>query len=194
MSDRKKIDIARLRASQDEERIVQIIQFWKASSDKWFSKDAAFDQEFEKLLLPEYKRAAEGLLEEWMATADGALALIILLDQFPRNAFRNTLRMFATDTLAVQYARRAMQAGFIDEIKGDIRAFLIMPYMHAEDLSDQDMSVKLFDILGQPWLKHAKEHREIISRFGRFAHRNGILGRQTTAEEQTFLDGGGFQG
>lgn len=122
------------------------------------------------------------------------LALLILLDQFPRNAFRGTARMYVTDPLARHFARMAQLAGHMKAVEGDLRLFFCLPFSHSEDADDQDVSVSLNAQLGQPWLSHALAHRNIVRRFGRFPHRNALLGRATTVAEQIFLDQGGFKG
>lgn len=122
------------------------------------------------------------------------LALLILLDQFPRNAFRGTRRMYDTDPLALGVARAAVDAGY--DLKGppDLQLFFYLPFGHSEKLADQERSVELAGRLGEPSLSNAKRHHDIIHRFGRFPHRNVILGRMMTEEEQRFLDEGGFAG
>lgn len=172
-----------------------IVNFWRdAGPRRWFAKNAAFDAEFRSRFLKHHEAAAQGKLNGWANTEFGALALVILLDQFPRNAFRGTARMYATDRLARQLATRAIAAGFDLQIPVELRLFFYLPYAHSEDLDDQDRSVELSGRLGIDYLKHALEHRAIILRFGRFPHRNEILGRMTTAEERRFLDAGGFAG
>ena len=141
-----------------------------------------------------HEAAARGELSDWLATADGALALMVLLDQFPRNAFRGTPRMYATDTLARQVAHRAIEAGHDRAVDEQLSLFFYLPFGHSEDLVDQERSVALARRLGQPNLSHAERHRDIVSRFGRFPHRNPILGRSMTEEEKRYLDGGGYAG
>jgi uncharacterized protein (DUF924 family) len=138
--------------------------------------------------------AARGDLELWSASPEGALALVILLDQFPRNAFRGTPRMYATDAQARCVARMAIAAGHDRSVSEDLRHFLYLPFAHSEDLADQDMSVELNKPLGPNYELNARRHRDIVIRFGRFPHRNCILGRNMTDAEQDFLDAGGFGG
>lgn len=128
-----------------------------------------------------------------MDTAEGALALMILLDQYPRNSFRGTAHQFATDGLARAYAKDAIARGYLDAFEPDLRQFLLMPLMHSEDLADQDALLPLCADMPET-LKFAHVHRNIIVRFGRFPHRNRALGRETTPEEQAFLEGDGFKG
>ncbi len=172
-----------------------VVAFWReAGPSRWYRKDAAFDRTFRDRFLATHEAAARGALDAWSATAGGALALCILLDQFPRNAFRGSARMFATDAQARQVARAALERRFGQQVDGELRQFLIMPFMHSEDLADQLLCVRLAADLPTDTLRYAVEHRDIIERFGRFPHRNAILGRATTVEEQRFLDEGGFSG
>ncbi len=128
-----------------------------------------------------------------METAEGALALLIVLDQYPRNSFRGTAHQFATDPLALMFAHDAIARGYPTAFEPDLRQFLFMPLMHSEDIADQDALLPLVADMPET-LKFAHIHRDIIVRFGRFPHRNACLGRETTVEEQAFLDGGGFGG
>ncbi|MBL28479.1 MAG: hypothetical protein CMM50_13115 [Rhodospirillaceae bacterium] len=179
----------------DDQRIATVLRFWKeAGPDRWFSKDDAFDRTFTGNFLDLHMAAAARRLDPWMETPDGALALLILTDQFPRNAFRDTGHMFATDPLALFFARHALAVRYMDGVDPELSPFFGLPFMHSEDLADQDVSVALNEGFGEPWLPHAKDHREIVRRFGRFPHRNPVLGRETTAAETAFLEAGGFQG
>ncbi len=135
-----------------------------------------------------------GECDDWSEHAEGSLALMILLDQFPRNCFRGTGHMYATDPLARHFAEKAIAAGQDLALDEELRVFLYLPYEHSEHLADQLKSVDLTTAKAQSYLKYAVEHLEIIQRFGRFPHRNRMLGRETTPEEQVFLDGGGFSG
>lgn len=128
-----------------------------------------------------------------METAEGALALMIVLDQYPRNSFRGTAHQFATDSLALVFARDAIARGYPTAFEPDLRQFLFMPLMHSEGIADQDALLPLVADMPDT-LKFAHIHRDIILRFGRFPHRNACLGRNTTEEEQAFLDSGGFGG
>jgi uncharacterized protein (DUF924 family) len=178
-----------------EQDIATVIDFWRdAGPRRWFAKNAAFDAGFRARFLSQHEAAAQGKLDDWANNALGALALVILLDQFPRNAFRATPRMYATDTLARQIAAKAIEAGFDLQAPAELRFFFYLPFAHSENLADQDRSVEFTKPLGPEYLKHALEHREIIERFGRFPHRNGILGRTTIEEEREFLETGGFAG
>ncbi len=176
--------------------IAAIVEFWAQAGrdENWFSKNPAFDAEFRERFLDAHEVTAAGANEEWLASPDGALALLILTDQFPRNAFRGTARMYATDTLARRYARTAIDAGYFLLVPPELRLFFALPFAHSEDAGDQNISVALNAALGEPYLTHAKRHRDIVRRFGRFPHRNEILGRVSTAEEVDFLAKGGFAG
>ena len=171
-----------------------LVDFWHQSSSDWFSKNAQFDRRFRERFLTLHEVAAEGSLDGWGRTPHGALALLILLDQFPRNAFRGTARMYATDTAARRHARAAMAAGHMAAVAPSLQLFFCLPFAHSENLADQDLSVELNTHLGATARAHALGHRDIVQRFGRFPHRNLLLGRATTAAEQAFLDDGGFAG
>lgn len=172
-----------------------VLAFWReAGPDRWFTRDDAFDADVREKFLGTYEAATAGKLEAWEATPEGALALVILLDQFPRNMFRGTARCFAADARARQYANLALKRGYDQDVPDDMRGFLFLPFMHSEDPVDQDRCVELYRAAGDENLKYAEQHRDVIRRFGRFPHRNAMLGRATTPEEQAFLDGGGFKG
>jgi uncharacterized protein (DUF924 family) len=138
--------------------------------------------------------AARRDLDDWNQSPTGALALLILLDQFPRNAFRGTAHMYATDPLALHYARSATAQGHPDHVDQHLRIFFYLPFEHSENLADQDLSVALHASLAGEDRSYAERHRDIIRRFGRFPHRNTMLMRETTADEQAYLDNGGFAG
>ena len=172
-----------------------VVEFWRqAGPSKWFAKDGEFDRLFRERLLSTHEAAARGELEAWLSTPYGSLALVLLLDQFPRNAFRDTPRMYATDQHARASAATAIAAGHDRSVCRDLRLFLYLPFGHSEDLADQARSVALAEGLGEPDLSHAKRHHDIIVRFGRFPHRNRILGRAMTPDEQRYLDEGGYAG
>ena len=170
-----------------------VVDFWnEAGHALWFTKDPGFDARFRERFLTLHEAAARGELARWTSTADGALALIILLDQFTRNAFRGTPRMYATDALARQVADAAIAAGHDRAMADDLAVFFYLPFGHSETLSDQERCVALAARLGDPHPARARHHCDIVRRFGRFPHRNAILGRLTTAEEQCYLDDGGW--
>jgi uncharacterized protein (DUF924 family) len=174
----------------------EVVSFWQeAGPDRWFNKDAAFDQRIRERFLATYETAAAGKLSSWEESAQGALALLILLDQFPRNMFRGDARAFATDPLARAVTAGAIVRGFDSQVPKDLRGFFYLPFEHSEDLADQERCIALHKAIGDVEnLKWAEIHADIIRRFGRFPHRNAALGRITTPEEQAFLDGGGFAG
>jgi uncharacterized protein (DUF924 family) len=173
-----------------------IVKFWREAGPKrWFEKDAAFDGQIRKRYLATHEAAAAGKLSSWEQNAEGALALLILLDQFPRNMFRGDARAFASDPLARALAAGAIIRGFDSQVAPELRGFFYLPFEHSEDLADQERCVAFHKVIGDAdGLKWAKIHADIIRRFGRFPHRNAVLGRVSTPEEQAFLDGGGFAG
>jgi uncharacterized protein (DUF924 family) len=173
-----------------------VLAFWRAAGPpKWFGKDAAFDREIAACFLATHEAGAAGRLSDWEATPAGALALLILLDQFPRNMFRGSARAFATDPLARAVAERAIAQGFDAHAASAERMFFYLPFEHSENLADQERSLALSRRAGGGKAdRYAEIHADIIRRFGRFPHRNAVLGRATTPEEQAFLDTGGFAG
>ena len=172
-----------------------VVKFWRdAGPDLWFAKDEAFDRRFRERFLALYEAAARGELAHWQVTPIGALALLLLVDQFPRNAFRGDKRMYATDALARKVADAAIAADHHRKVDADLQVFFLLPFGHSEDIADQERSVTLMLELGHPDLAHAEHHRDIVKCFGRFPHRNPILGRVMTSEEQRFLDEGGYAG
>jgi uncharacterized protein (DUF924 family) len=177
-----------------------VIGFWiQAGPEKWFAKSDAFDHAIRLRFEPTHFAAARGEYDAWASTPEGALALLLLLDQFPRNLFRNSGHAFATDPLARKVARDALAAGFDKQLEPKLRRFLYLPLQHSEAMADQDQALAHFNALaeeqGDPeTAKWAKHHHAVIARFGRFPHRNRQLGRKTTAEEQAFLDEDGFTG
>jgi uncharacterized protein (DUF924 family) len=171
-----------------------ILAFWRdAGPDRWYRRDDAFDAEVRRRFLGLWQRAAAVELSSWETSDDGALALVIVLDQFPRNMFRDDIRTYASDTQAREVAHRAIERGADARIDGALREFLYLPFMHSEHLADQLRCIELSRAAGHAEnLKWAEHHADIIRRFGRFPHRNRLLGRSTTSEEQAFLDKGGF--
>jgi uncharacterized protein (DUF924 family) len=174
----------------------EILAFWReAGGERWYRRDDAFDAEVRSRYLELWQQAKAGQLSSWEATDDGALALTIVLDQFPRNMFRGDIRTYASDALALEVASRAIARGADKRVDPALLEFLYMPFMHSEHLPDQLRCIELFRNAGNTEnLKYAEDHADIVARFGRFPHRNRILGRATTPEEQAFLDGGGFSG
>ncbi|MCK1743653.1 DUF924 domain-containing protein [Bradyrhizobium sp. 139] len=173
-----------------------ILAFWReAGREHWYKRSDAFDAEVRRRFLGLWEKAAAGQLASWEESDDGALALVIALDQFPRNMFRGTAEAFASDALARDVARRAIDRGVDRRIDPILLEFLYLPFMHSEHLPDQLHCVALFQNTDNAEnLKYARQHADIIRRFGRFPHRNHLLDRDTTEEEQAFLDSGGFAG
>jgi uncharacterized protein (DUF924 family) len=175
--------------------VAELVAFWReAGAARWFAKDDAFDVLFRHRFLEAHLAAARRELDGWLDTAEGGLGLMLLLDQFPRNAFRGTAHMYATDPLARLLAGKAIDAGLDRRVEPDLRVFFYLPFEHSERLADQERALGLARELGGEHEKYAIGHHDIVRRFGRFPHRNRILGRDTTPEEQAFLDGGGFAG
>lgn len=177
-----------------------IVTYWRnAGPTKWFAHAATFDEAIRLKFEPVHFAAARGQYDRWALEPEGALALILLLDQFPRNLFRNSGHAFATDPLARAIAGKAIDDGFDREIEPALRPFIYLPFEHSEDPADQARSMALYQTLAEETgdrdsLKWAAQHRDIIARFGRFPHRNKALGRATTVAEKLFLDEGGFAG
>lgn len=173
-----------------------VVAFWReAGPEKWFAKDEAFDDAITRRFLAAHEAAAAGQLNAWEATPEGAYGLLVLLDQFPRNMFRGSARAFATDAAAVAVAERAIARGFDGAYEAAEKRFFYMPFMHSEELAHQERCIALCAAAADPeGVKYAEIHRDIIRDFGRFPHRNPVLGRDTTPLEKTFLDEGGFSG
>ena len=171
--------------------IDEIVDFWfdDAMKPYWFKPSDSFDRTVRDTLLPHHEGAAAGRFDHWMDDVDGCLALCILLDQVPRNVFRGTPRAFATDGKALAVARHAVEQGFDLECNEDERLFLYLPFEHQEDPDCQALCCTLVQTrIGEAEVvQYAERHREIIERFGRFPHRNAILGRTSTPEEIEFL-------
>lgn len=181
-------------ASVEGADAADVVRFWRAAHADWFSHDPAFDRRFRERFFDLHLSAARRERDNWADTPEGSLALLILLDQLPRNAFRGTGHMYATDPLARYFARMAYAAGYMEVVEPELRLFFCLPFAHSEDIADQDLSVELNTRLGPTEQSHAERHRDIIRRFGRFPHRNSLLLRKATAQEQAFLDRGGFAG
>ena len=177
-----------------------VLGFWTAAGPaKWFAKSDAFDAAIRLKFEPVHFAAARGQYDLWAGNAEGSLALVLLLDQFPRNLYRDSGHAFATDGKARAIAVAAVAAGPDRAADPLLRPFFYLPYEHSESLADQDAGIVLFESLlkdagDAESLKWALLHRDIIARFGRFPHRNAALGRTTTAAEQAFLAEGGFAG
>lgn len=180
-----------------------VLDFWFGAPDgaefgapreAWFIKNDDFDAAIRRRFGDAVEAALNGGLEDWRGDFDGALALIILLDQFPRNIYRGTAKMYAGDLRARTVAATALELALDKPLLPVQRLFLYLPFEHSEEIQDQRFSVKLFEAMPEVpekerWVEYAKKHEEIVARFGRFPHRNDILGRPGTAEEQEFLKG-----
>jgi len=153
----------------------------------WFQKSEPFDSEIRRRFLATWERAARGELGSWQTTPLASLTLIVVLDQFPRNMFRGTARSFASDSLALAAARNVIALEFDRLLSPVERVFAYLPFTHAEDLAAQRRSLALFHAFDRENVESARRHYEIIARFGRFPHRNAVLGRESTAEEIEFL-------
>jgi uncharacterized protein (DUF924 family) len=172
----------------------QVVAFWReAGPERWFKRDDAFDAEIRDRFAKLHAEAAAGRHDGWAETPEGALALVLLLDQFSRNLHRGQPATYAHDEKARELARRAVEGGLDREVEPALRKFLYMPFTHSEDLADQALYLRLchalYDLETMEWARH---HAAIVHRFGRFPHRNSILGRHTTPAERAFLDKGGF--
>jgi uncharacterized protein (DUF924 family) len=181
------------------ERVAEILQFWFGDGSdpeherRWFAQDAGFDQACRTGFLADHQRAAGGELDNWKDSPLSALALILLLDQFPRNIFRGTPRAFATDSKALATSKDVVARGFDLALPPVRRSFIYLPFQHSENLGDQQESVRLFRKLAAEhpatagYVEYAEHHMDVIRRFGRFPHRNAVLGRASTSEETEFL-------
>lgn len=167
----------------------QVLQFWfeEIPTSKWWTKDPAFDTEIQERFGELHAQAARCECFDWRSSAEGRLAEVIVLDQFSRNMYRDQPAAFAQDPLALALAQEAVAQGHDQKLTATQRGFLYMPYMHSESLKIHDEAVRLFEGLNNNQLDFEHRHREIIVRFGRYPHRNTILGRVSTPEELEFL-------
>jgi uncharacterized protein (DUF924 family) len=174
----------------------EVLAFWReAGPERWFKPDAGFDAAIRERFGRLHAAAAAGRLDGLAASPEGALALVLLLDQFSRNLHRGQPATYAHDEQARGIARRAVESGFDRAVEPRLRTFFYMPFMHSEALADQQLCVRLCHALYDlDTLKWARHHAGIIRRFGRFPHRNIILGRHTSPAERAFLEAGGFGG
>lgn len=173
-----------------------VLDFWlnELVPEDWYTSDPELDEEIRERFGDLWQAASEGGLEHWIDGAVGTLAYLIVTDQFPRNLFRGDARAFATDPKARAAARRALEAGWDVVAPEPERQFFYLPFEHSEDMADQDLSVRLFsERMDAPEsLLHARAHQAIIARFGRFPFRNAALSRETTPEEQAFIEAGAY--
>lgn len=164
-----------------------VLAFWFADPARWWKKDPAFDTEIRERFLALHEAIDCGEHDDWLETPRSALAHVVVLDQFSRNMFRGTARGFASDARALSAARRAVDRGYDRALSNDERSFLYMPFMHSEQLADQERACALFSGCRPDQARFAELHRDIVRRFGRFPHRNAVLGRASTPEEEEFL-------
>ena len=176
----------------------ELIEFWfsEEASKHWFNSTKTFDQALIDTYEGTWVEAKQGKLDHWQQSATGSLALVIVLDQFPLNMFRGQAKSFSTEALSREVASAATTKGFDQELAANQVSFLYMPFMHSEDLDDQALAVKLFNKPGlESNYRFARHHYNIVERFGRFPHRNKILGRKSSDAEIEYLDSReGFQG
>lgn len=175
---------------------ITVLDFWwRAGPAKWFAKNDDFDAAIRDQFGKAVEEALAGAYDAWTKSPHGSLALLVLLDQFPRNIYRNDPRAFASDAKAREVADAALRQGFDKAFPMDCRRFFYLPFEHSEDMADQQRSIDLFmQTDDERGLLYAYKHIDAIRRFGRFPHRNAVLGRQSTAEEVAFLQMGGFSG
>jgi uncharacterized protein (DUF924 family) len=169
----------------------KLLHFWfeTLTPKDWYRPPPRVDADIERRFRDTYEALKDGVPEAWLATPRGVLAAILVLDQLPRNMFRGTAQAFATDGEALALAKRAIAEGMDERLPPAKRAFVYLPFQHAEDADDQARSVALFTALGNPLnLDYAIRHQDVVMRFGRFPHRNKILGRASTPEEEAFLE------
>lgn len=170
-----------------------ILDFWfnETAPQQWFQSSADFDNTIRSRFADTYEAAKKGSFKGWQKDADGSLALCLVLDQFPRNMFRGQPKAFATDNMALDVAKAAIEQGYDQVLSPVKRRFLYLPFMHSEDLAVQKRSVELYEAMKQDdpvGYEHALRHLREIETFGRFPYRNDALGRQTTPEEQDYLN------
>jgi uncharacterized protein (DUF924 family) len=178
------------REAASEAWIGDVLGFWFEELGRagWFRKDAAVDSAIRQRFLLLYEVLTTWPADDALASADRALATVLVLDQFPRNIFRDTAQAFATDALALQVARGAIACGYGKTLAPEQRVFLYLPFEHSEDAADQARSVALISTLGdEEFTRYALAHKAVIDRFGRFPHRNAVLGRASTSDEEAFL-------
>ena len=173
-----------------------VLDFWfSAGEEKWFEKSDSFDAEITARFRHHHEAAREGAYDDWQETANGCLALIILLDQFPRNIYRGSAEAFAADAKALGIAKAMVEKGIDMELPQNVRMWIYLPYEHCEELATQERCIELMQRSGLvDVIEWAHTHADVIRRFGRFPHRNAVLGRESTPEEIAFLEDGGFSG
>lgn len=170
------------------------LSFWAGAKNDWFVRNPDLDRRFGDRFAFQHEDARTGVLQQWQETPKGCLALMILLDQYPRHAFRGTRHVYATDADARRIARLMAERRWIERVEADMRVFCLLPFAHSENVNDQAISVDLHRRFLLSNLGHALRHQKIIDRFGRFPHRNALLGRPSRPDERAYLKNGGFQG
>lgn len=171
-----------------------ILEYWYSENvkSKWFNSTVEFDKELKENYESIWTSALRGELLDWRESAEGCLALVIVLDQFPLNMFRGGVKSFSSESIAVKTAKHAIEMGLDKNIDKDKVSFLYMPLMHSENMDDQNLAVKMFEQAGlMDNVKYAKHHRDIVEKYGRFPHRNEILNRESSPEEIEYLDSDG---
>jgi len=175
---------------KDDQLVDEIVDFWFSDVVRplWFNSTEAFDSELRERFEATWASARDGMYDHWAEEARSALALVIVLDQFPLNMFRQDARQYSTEAHARDIARQAIDNGLDQQLEAVQKAFLYLPFMHSEHLADQDRSVELYTAAGlEENLKFARHHRDVVARFGRFPHRNAMLGRDSSEEEIEYL-------
>jgi len=171
----------------------EILNFWFmfVGPDRWFAEDPELDNQVREMFLTAHEAAVRGEMRKWEETPEGAIALLLLLDTFPRRMFRGTARVYATDDMALDIAREAIIRHFDDRIDRQYKLFFYIPFSHSEDMGDQRLALfYVRERTKEPsWIDTAEWRHDVIQRFDRFPHRNALLGREMTPEEQAFLDG-----
>jgi len=179
-----------------EKYVTEVLDFWQtAGPAAWWRKDLKFDEEIRTRFGELHQSATSRKLDDWRSEPKSCLALVLLLDQFSRNLFRGSDKTFAQDDYGLELAKHAIANEYDKGDPKELTGFFYLPYMHSENIDDQEICVELFRKTGnERSIEAAIEHRDIIAKFGRFPHRNKVLGRKTSVEEQAFLDDGGFSG
>lgn len=175
---------------KDDDLVAEILQVWFSDDVRplWFNSTTEFDERLREEYQQVWGLARAGSYDHWELEPEGALALVIILDQFPLNIFRQDARQYSTESHAREVAGRAIDRGFDERLNDEQKAFLYLPFMHSESLRDQDRAVELFGKAGlENNLRYANHHRDVVRRFGRFPHRNAVLGRDSSREELDYL-------
>jgi len=173
-----------------DDEAAEVLAFWfgETKAERRFAKDEAFDAEIRERFGELHARLTRHVPDDWLDNPEDLLAAVIVLDQFSRNLYRDDARAFADDAVALDLAHLALRRGYDELLSPEERQFLYMPFMHSEDVDDQDRAVELMEEIGNAEAAdYARRHKAIVDRFGRFPHRNAVLGRESTPEEIEFL-------